>query len=101
MSGMPKVNASMLADNVGKLVCLVGKIAQVSINSVSTHYEHFVISIKTYCDTDINLKAYDHKAYFKNTLSGMTYPDHCTLYKKKVAEMSNVPNILFLTELQY
>ena len=48
MSGMPKVNASMLAENVGKLVCLVGKIAQVSINSVSTHYEHFVINIKTY-----------------------------------------------------
>jgi hypothetical protein len=34
MSGMPKINASMLAENVGKLVCLVGKITQVSLNSV-------------------------------------------------------------------
>ena len=95
MSGMPKVNASMLAENVGKLVCLVGKIAQVSINSVSTHYEHFVINIKTYCDTDINLKAYDHKAYFKNTLSGITLPDHCTLSKKKLPKCQTYQTFCF------
>ena len=41
MNGMSRVNASMLPENVGKLVCLVGKIVQVS-NSVSPH-EYFDI----------------------------------------------------------
>lgn len=45
MNSMPRVNASMLPENVGKLVCLVGKIVQVS-NSLS----YFDIKY-----TDINL----------------------------------------------
>ena len=36
MSGMPKINASMLSDNVGKLVCLVGQIKQVGVRKLYT-----------------------------------------------------------------